>query len=170
MVCGMVCYGFMEVRTMVSKPPTANEITAELLLKVPREIPRVWIYRNNRIDADVPMGGGRKRHVSAGINGQGDLSGVIGPHPDCICWEHPPVYGITFMCPAPTHLRGVRIEGEVKAKYAKGKDVQSPVQQAFQAKIESMGATYRLIDNVDWLNGKPDISQVIEEIRNAISI
>lgn len=150
---------------MSDKPPTANQITAELLLKIPQELPRVWLYRNNRIDADVPMGGGRKRHVSAGINGQGDLSGVIGPHPDCICRDAPPVFGKIFMCPAPTHLRGVRIEAEVKAKYKRGADVQSRVQEAFQAKMESMGAVYQLIDNIDWDCGKPDIRPVLEKLK-----
>jgi hypothetical protein len=153
---------------MSDKPPTANQITAELLLRVPREIPRVWLYRNNRIDADVPMGGGKSRHVSAGINGQGDLSGVIGPHPDCICWKNPPVYGQTFMCAAPTHLRGVRIEAEVKAKYKKGRDFQSPVQEAFQAKIEGMGAVYQLIDDIAWSAGKPDIAETLEKLRRAV--
>ncbi len=114
------------------------------------------------------MGGGKKRHVSAGINGQGDLSGVVGPHPDCICWKNPPVYGETFLCPAPTHLRGVRIEAEVKAKYRKGGDSQSPVQEAFQAKIEGMGAIYQLIDGIDWCDGRPSISATLGKLKQAI--
>jgi hypothetical protein len=151
-----------------NRPPTANEITAELLLRLQREMPRVWLYRNNRLDADVPMSGGRKRHVSAGINGQGDLSGIIGAHPDCICREHPPIFGETFTCPAPTHLRGVRIEAEVKADWKSGRDRQSPVQEAFEAKVLSMGAVYTLVDRIGWLNGKPDLSGVLVRLRELI--
>lgn len=125
---------------MKLKPPTANEITAELLLRVAREVPYVWLYRNNRVNAKAIGKGGRLRHVSAGIDGQGDLSGLIAP-------------------------TGRRLEVEVKAEYSKGRDRQSPVQEAFQNRIESMGGVYLLVERIGWANGKPDVSAVVEVLR-----
>lgn len=83
------------------------------------------------------------RHVSAGIDGQGDLSGLIAPN-------------------------GRRIEAEIKADYAHGRDRQSIVQQAFQKRIEAMGGVYLLVERVGWgANGKPDVSVVMEQLREA---
>lgn len=109
------------------KPPTANQITAALLIEIPKRFPgRIWVYRNNRLEADAIGKGGRTRHVSAGINGQGDLSGVV-------TVEHA---GRKF---------GLRLEVEIKA----GRDRMSPVQMAFQSMILGMGSVYILARDVD---------------------
>lgn len=122
-------------------PPTANEITTELLLRVSRELPDVWLWRNNRFVGEAVGSCGKKRHVSAGIDGQGDLSGVIGPN-------------------------GRRIELEIKAEYANGRDRQSPVQQAFQKRMQAMGAVYLLVERIGWgADGKPDVSLVMDQLR-----
>lgn len=103
-------------------------------------MPDVWLWRSNRFVGEAIGAGGKLRHVSAGIDGQGDISGVIGP-------------------------AGRRIELEVKAEYGRGRDRQSPVQQAFQKRMESMGAIYLLVERVGWgADGKPDVSAVIEQL------
>jgi hypothetical protein len=152
-----------------NRPPNANEITTELLKRVQQELPRVWLYRNNRVNARAIGKGGRTRHVSAGIDGQGDLSGLVSAHPDCICEGCPPKYGEVFLCKAPIHLRGRRIECEIKAEYSHGRDRQSPVQEAIEVKITSGGGIYLLIDRVGWLNGKPDLYLALKKLEAAIN-
>lgn len=96
---------------------TANEMTAELLDQIPKRFAaRVW--RNNRVKAMAVGQGGKLRMVSAGIDGQGDITGII-------CLKQ----------------LGVRIELEIKA----GKDRQTPVQEAFQRMIENHGGIYILV-------------------------
>lgn len=124
-----------------NKPPTANQITAELLIRLPKEFPNVKVWRSNRIDAMAVGKGGKLRRVSAGINGQGDLTGI-----------------------APN---GKRIELEVKADYAHGRDKISAAQEAFCAMILGCNGIYILADHIGWSAGKPDISSVIEELRKA---
>lgn len=60
-------------------PLTANEITAALLIQIPQRFPNIRVWRNNRIDAVVLRRGGSKQKVSAGVDGQADLSGIVGP-------------------------------------------------------------------------------------------
>ena len=105
---------------------TANELTARLILEIPKRFPGAWLYRNNRISAKAVGKGGKLRHVSAGIDGQGDLSGVV-----------PITYG--------GKLFGVRCEIEVKI----GRDKMSAVQMSFRAKILSLGAIYIEARDVD---------------------
>lgn len=103
----------------VAKPATANQITADLLIEIPKRFPDVRIWRNNRIEAMAVGRGGKKRKVSAGIDGQGDLSGIVGPG-------------------------GRRIEIEVKA----GKDRMRPSQNSFAAMITGAGGIYIVAKDV----------------------
>ena len=103
---------------------TANQITAALLVEIPKRFPHMTVWRNNRIEAMVVGRSGKKRKVSAGIDGQADLSGIVGP-------------------------LGRRVEIEVKAKYTKGKDRMRPSQVAFRAMIESLGGIYVLAEEVE---------------------
>lgn len=57
----------------------ANEITANLLIKIPERFPNVVVWRNNRVKAMAMGRGGKMRMISAGIDGQGDISGLVGP-------------------------------------------------------------------------------------------
>lgn len=107
-------------------------------MRVSREIPNVWLYRNNRVGS-----GGTTRHISAGINGQADLSGLISPS-------------------------GRRIECEIKADYFRGHDRQSPVQEAFERRIVGMGGVYVLVTGIIWTtesHPRPDVSEVIERLK-----
>lgn len=126
------------------KPPTANDITSALLIEVPRNIPNVFLYRNNRIDTMAVGRNGKSRRVMAGIDGQGDLSGIIGPS-------------------------GCRIEVEVKAEYEHGRDRQSIKQEAFQRLIEGHGGIYILVERVGWgEDRRPDLTAALEMISKAV--
>ncbi len=119
------------VKAAHNGPLTANDITAQLLIEIPKRFPgRVWVYRNNRLEAKAVGRNGKTRHVSAGINGQGDLSGIL-------TVEHA---GRKF---------GVRIEIEVKATYAKGKDRMSPSQLSMRSTVQGLGGLYLLAEDVD---------------------
>lgn len=108
---------------------------------VSSELPAVWLWRNNRFVGKAVGAGGKTRHVSAGINGQGDLSGVIAP-------------------------AGRRIEIEIKAEYAHGRDRQSPVQEGFQRRLEAMGGIYMIVERIGWgANGRPDVSECVGRLR-----
>jgi|SRR5580698_1886100 hypothetical protein len=96
----------------------ANRLTAEILLAVSKQFPDVKLWRNNRVDAMAVGAGGRMRRVKAGIDGQADLTGIIG--------------GIQ------TGFRGCRLEIEVKAH----KDRMRPSQVTFGAMIELHGGIY----------------------------
>lgn len=99
------------------------------------------MWRNNRFVGKAVGAGGKIRHVSAGINGQGDLSGMLAP-------------------------TGRRIEVEIKAEYERGRDRQSIVQQAFQKKVEAMGGIYLVVERIGWGDdGKPNVSAVMERLR-----
>ena len=91
----------------------ANKLTAELLIEIPKRFPNIRVWRNNRVDAMVPGRGGKMRRVQAGVDGQADLSGIIGP-------------------------AGIRLECEVKA----GKDRMSANQMAFMDMIRSHGGIH----------------------------
>ena len=104
----------------VAKPPTANQITAALLVEIPKRFPQVRVWRSNRIDAMAVGRGGALRRVSAGIDGQGDLSGIAGPS-------------------------GRRVEIEVKA----GRDKMRPSQHSFKAMIVGAGGIYVVARDVE---------------------
>lgn len=153
---------------MQNKQPTAKEITEEMIQRIPNELPRIWIYRSNRLNAPAIGRNGKKVRLSAGIDGQGDLTAVIGAHPDCQCERQPPVTGEVFTCPAAYHLRGQRYDLEVKADYGRSRDRQSPIQEAFEIKLKKHGGEYLLVERIGWLNGKPDLSNLIAALRTAI--
>jgi len=125
------------------KPPTANEITAALLIEIPKQLPNVRVWRSNRIDAMAVGRNGKMRRVSAGINGQGDLTGI-----------------------APN---GKRIEIEIKADYGTGRDRISPAQQAFSAMILGNNGVYLLAERIGWLQGRPDVYSTIRKLEAAIN-
>jgi len=90
---------------------TANALTTAILAGITeRGLGVCW--RKNRIDAMAAGRGGNMRRVSAGINGQADITGIL---PD-----------------------GRRIEIEVKI----GRDKQSPEQISFQRMIEKNNGVY----------------------------
>lgn len=99
---------------------SANEITAQLLIRIPEQFPGVRVWRNNRVKAMAKGRGGTMRMVSAGVDGQGDISGIAGPH-------------------------GRRVEIEVKA----GKDQLSLVQIHFGHMIRKLGGIYLVARQVD---------------------
>jgi hypothetical protein len=99
---------------------SANPLTAALLIEIPKRFPETRVWRNNRIDVMATGRGGNMRRVQAGIDGQGDLSGIIGP-------------------------TGTRLEIEVKA----GNDRQSDKQRAFQAMIERAGGVYLIARDLE---------------------
>ncbi len=99
----------------------ANKLTSEILIEIPKRYGSdIRLWRNNRITAMALGRGGNLRRMSAGIDGQGDISGIIGPH-------------------------GKRLEIEVKY----GKDRQTIVQQSFQLMIEKYGGLYILARSLD---------------------
>lgn len=97
----------------------ANILNADLLIKVPEAFPLVRLWRSNRIEATAVGRGGKLRRISAGVDGQGDLSGIIGP-------------------------RGIRLEVETKTT-----DRQSVAQKGFEKMIVDAGGCYILCRSVD---------------------
>jgi hypothetical protein len=109
------------MRTESGQTMTANEITAQLLIEIPRRFNgSVIVWRNNRIKAMAKGRGGTMRMVSAGVDGQADLSGIAGPV-------------------------GRRLEIEVKA----GKDQLSVEQIHFGQMIRKLGGIYLVARQVD---------------------
>lgn len=111
---------------------SANDITKDILLALPKHFLLSWHWRNNRVEAKAIGKGGRKRHLSAGIDGQGDISGLI---------------GIKYA----GKIFGVRTEIEVKTT-----DQQSRKQRAFQLALEKVGGIYVLTRSVEDALGKLD--------------
>jgi hypothetical protein len=97
----------------------ANQITADLLIEIPRRFPNITVWRSNRVDAMAVGRGGKMRRVSAGIDGQGDITG-IGP-------------------------QGRRLEIEVKS----GRDKMRLSQHAFRAMILGAGGVYIVARDVE---------------------
>lgn len=109
---------------------TANQITADLLIEIPKRFDAT-VWRNNRIDAMAVGRGGKTRRVSAGINGQGDITGIA---------------TINVVTPGGAALpAGLRVEIEVKA----GKDRMRPSQMAFGFMVTSRGGMYIVAHDVD---------------------
>ncbi len=106
----------------------ATNLTNALLTEIKREFPYIVLWRNNRLEANVIGRGGKVRHVSAGIDGQGDLTGIIG---HCMKYD-----GI--------NIAGKRIEIEVKIL-----DKMRPSQWAFKAMIEQHGGLYLVARSVE---------------------
>jgi hypothetical protein len=58
---------------------SANDLGTELLIEIPKRYRHLVVWRNNRIKTMAVGDGGRQRMVDAGIDGQGDYSGIVGP-------------------------------------------------------------------------------------------
>ena len=101
----------------------SDRLTAEILLAVSKEFPYVVLWRNNRIDAMAVGAGGTMRRVKAGIDGQGDLTGIALSRS-----------GV-----------GLRLEIEVKT----GKDGLSKAQRRFRNMIVQHGGIYIVARNVE---------------------
>lgn len=87
------------------------KITNDILLAVPQRFPDSRVWRNNRLVARDA-----KRTISAGVDGQADISGILAP-------------------------KGKRLEIEVKA----GKDRSSDAQRDFGAMITRAGGVYVIV-------------------------
>ncbi len=111
---------------------SANQITAELLLRIQKEFGEdQWVWRNNRITAKAIGRGGATRHVSAGIDGQGDITGMA---------------AVDVMTMKGIRKRvSIRMEIEVKSH----NDRIRPTQEAFAARCSRMGAFYLVVSDVD---------------------
>ncbi len=123
---------------------TANQITAELLIEIPKRFSNIRVWRNNRVEAMVTGRGGRLRRVSAGIDGQGDVTGIIRVE-----------YG--------GRLFGVRYEGEIKT----ANDRQRLSQKSFQLMLENCGGLYSLVTDVD--QGLKDIEEFLCQFQSIAS-
>ena len=93
----------------------ANAITASLLIEIPKQFPFIRVWRSNRVKAMAIGRGGKPRLIDAGVDGQGDISGIIGGAGS-----------------------GRRIELEIKA----GRDRLSEAQKNFRAMILTHGGVY----------------------------
>jgi hypothetical protein len=91
----------------------ANKITKDLLDEIPKRFPHIRVWRSNRVKAMAVGRGGKPRMIDAGIDGQGDISGIIAP-------------------------TGRRLEIEVKA----GDDRMSDDQKNFRDMIVFHGGVY----------------------------
>lgn len=102
----------MESRTRIATV-TSNDLTNDVIKAISREFPQVVVWRNNRFIGKAIGKDGKERHVSAGVDGQGDISGIIGP-------------------------AGLRLEIEIKV----GRDRIRPTQIGFRAMIRRHGGVY----------------------------
>lgn len=91
----------------------ATALTNEILIAIGKRFPQIKLWRNSRVNAMAMGAGGKMRRISAGIDGQADLSGIIG------------------QSTGGTDLGGRRIEVEIKA----GADRMRPSQLSFKAMI-----------------------------------
>lgn len=98
----------------------ANAITAGLLDELPKRYLFIRVWRNNRVKTMAIGRGGKPRMISAGVDGQADISGIIGPF-------------------------GRRVEIEVKA----GRDPLSDAQKAFRSMIIRLGGVHVVARDVD---------------------
>jgi hypothetical protein len=115
----------------------ANAITAGLLEELPKRYQHLRVWRNNRVKAMAIGRGGRQRMISAGVDGQADISGIVGPF-------------------------GRRVEVEVKA----GKDPMSEDQKNFRKMILDLGGIYAVARSVEGGIAELD-AQLREEEREA---
>lgn len=108
---------------------TANEITAALLIEIPKCWPdRARVWRSNRVKAVVIGRRGRRRMIDAGVDGQADITGIANI-------EH-------IVTGGPL---GLRLEIEVKS----GKDTLSEAQMNFRGMIRSLGGIYIVARDVE---------------------
>lgn len=105
----------------------ANNLTAALLIEIPKRVHGVRIWRNNRVSAMALGKNGKMRKVDAGINGQADISGIA---------------SIPFTA---KDSLGLRLEIEVKT----GRDRQGDAQINFQEMILKHGGIYLIAQDLE---------------------
>ncbi len=145
------------------KPPTANEITAELLLRIPKAIPNALCWRQN---AGKGIGWGQVKAIRACLM-RGDCKGALEYLSRPMSFGLPGSADVVILAGPPLRFIGC----EIKADYDDGNrgDVQSPIQEAWAARISALGAHYILVEHIGWDRGKPDISKVLEELKKVTS-
>jgi hypothetical protein len=126
---------------------TANELTATLLIEIPKRFPQCRVWRQNtgggvgmdNIKKAISLIGAGKpaeaisylrRPIKFGVRGGGDISGIAGT-------EYA-LYGTSMMI-------GLRLEIEVKV----GRDKPSEEQQAFRKMIEDLGGIYIIARSIE---------------------
>ncbi len=58
---------------------------------------------------------------------------------------------------------------EIKADREDGSsDEQSPIQEAWAARVRGLGAHYFLVEHIGWDRGKPDISKTLDQLKALI--
>lgn len=145
-----------------TKPLTAKQITAEVLIGIPKRFPFIRAWRNNRIDAMAPGRNGTMRRISAGIDGQGDICGIIGQS-IAGATDRRRIQSLRALAERPgteaegdlaeemlekfasrvyKTIGGRMLQIEVKATYVRGHDRMSPSQLAFRHMILSHGGVY----------------------------
>jgi hypothetical protein len=105
----------------------ANNLTAALLIEIPKQVHGVRLWRNNRVSAMALGRGGKMRKIDAGIDGQADISGIAAV----------PMQRLNSV--------GIRLEIEVKA----GRDKQREAQINFQEMILKHGGIYLIARDLE---------------------
>jgi hypothetical protein len=127
----------------------ANDLTRDLIEAIVRRWPdTVNVWRQNRVEATAIRAGGRKGHISAGINGQGDITGLA-------------LVNVVLPSGGTTGV-GVRIELEVKATHGKRKDSMRPTQLAFRAMAQKLGGIYLTAYSVE--QGVADLATALQAL------
>lgn len=98
------------------------DLTNRLLIEIPKRYGEIRVWRNNRVNALAVAPNGKRRYIKAGINGQADISGIIGGAGS-----------------------GRRLEVEVKT----GRDKQRKDQISFMHMIVRAGGCYIIARDVD---------------------
>ena len=111
---------------------TANELNSTLLIEIPKAFPLARLWRNNRVNAMVTGRNGKPRMINAGIDGQGDLSGIFPTSVVCEGDTGPSTFGL-------------RLEIETKTP----RDKMSEAQKAFKSMILSAGGIYLEVRSVE---------------------
>ncbi len=146
------------------KPPTANQITAELLLRIPKAIPGALCWRQN---SGKGIGWNQVRAMRALLQ-RGDVKGALEylNRPMSFGLVGAPDIMIIFKSSqGRTLVGGV----EVKAEHADGgADQQRLTQEAWQSRVCGLGGFYLLAEHITWDHGKPDVNKIIEELRSLV--
>lgn len=128
--------------SLILTPPatSTNDLTRDFLLAATALFPDAIMWRNNRVNATF-RDKGKRRHVKAGINGQGDITASI---------------PVTF------HGRkfGVRFEFEIKF----GSDKQSLIQKAFEYALVRSGGVYLIVRDV--AQGIADLAEIVRRMES----
>jgi hypothetical protein len=139
-----------------NKPPTANEITAELLIQIPRINRDILCWRQN---SGKGIGWNQVRAITACLK-RGDIPGALK------FLTRPMSFGLVG---APDIMMIVGPHGRVGGCEIKADgDEQRETQEAWQARVCGLGGFYVLAEHVGWSGKKPDIAPVIAALREAI--